>query len=64
MMCMSGFEVSGSFCVVQSLWLMIRMVSVLGSSWTDFPCMPQKCNVGCTPKIKCGSMAMVHVRGW
>ena len=32
MTCMSGFVVRGRVCVVQSLWLAIRMVTVLGSS--------------------------------
>jgi hypothetical protein len=32
MTCTSGFVVSGRFCVVQSLWLAIRMVTVLESS--------------------------------
>ena len=34
MTCISGFVVRGSFCVVQSLWLTIRMVIVCGSSLT------------------------------
>ena len=32
MICISAFVVSGSDCVVQSLWFTIRIVIVLGSS--------------------------------